>query len=55
MIQNQFDADQFLYLVLKHKRTEEIYSKRKLNNYEWFTNIMQNINDDYKGYIVMGY
>lgn len=53
--ENQFDPDQFLYLILKHKKTDETYSKRKLNPYEWFTDALSEVPDDFKAYIVMGY
>ena len=33
MLENQFEQDQFLYLLLKNKKTNETLLKRKLNGF----------------------
>lgn len=44
-LENNFDEDQFLYLMVLNKKTSEVIVKRKLNGFERISECYQNINE----------
>lgn len=56
LIRNQFESDQFLYLLVRNRKTGENLLKRKLLGFEYFADALAKHNsEEYKAYVMVGY